>query len=73
MIYYIPLIGWIVAVIQYEKANRQYWRVHKNFPSEEYNKAYAQTWITYDNTMKAFLCTSLGLAAFVIIPIVFEK
>jgi hypothetical protein len=68
MIYKIPVIGYVVSFVEYQRANRAYWKVADKGPEfPEYNKAYAATWVAFDHTFEAFCWTSgfLILAAIV--------
>lgn len=59
-VYYIPIIGWLVAFVQYQRVNRAYWKVHKqDHESEVYKAAYAATWIAFDNSINAFIISSI--------------
>lgn len=51
MKYYIPVIGWLIAVYEYEKVYRAYKRGGPSYA----------TWAAFDNTMKAFVPTMLFL------------
>lgn len=67
--YFIPVVGFVIAAIEYQKVNRAYWRAVKR--SESAWPEFRATWPALENTERAFMVTIIFLGvAFISVSVV---